>query len=228
MRSLLRALALAASVSLPTAASAATLDLTGAVGAAIASGTGSSSTYSGNAAFGAVTFTANPSGSDLTHSSGTGLGIDCSGWSLYCTVDNRNQVDFPEVLEISFSTPKYLTSVGISQLTSETYGSGWFSIVIEDSGAIVGSGFSVPFSADDADASGRLNVAVNQWASSIRFVPIQGFFEDFSVARLTIDETRAPVLGPSAPSSPIPEPSSVLMLTIGGALVLLSLRKLAL
>jgi hypothetical protein len=229
MRSFLRALAVLVSVVGPVAAQAATLDLTGAVGAAIASGSSDTATYSGSSAFGPVTFAANPAGSDLTHTAGSGLGIDCSGWGLYCQVDTTNQIDFPEVLEVSFTTPKYVTSVDISQLTSTSIELGRFSIVLEqDAGAVSGSGFTVPFAAEDADSSGRLQVAINQWASSIRFVPIQGFFEDFSVARITIDETRTPLTTPGSPSSPIPEPSSVLMMTLGGALVLLSLRKFAL
>ena len=226
MRSVLRAFAVLTCLLVPAAAYAATLDLTGAVGAAIAAGTSSTATYTGSSIFGPTTFAANPAGSDLTQSA-AGLGIDCSGWSVYCVVDATNQIDFPEVLEISFSTPKYLTSVDISQLTTETWGLGSFSIVIEDAGSIQGNGFSIPFAADQADASGRLRVAVNQWATSIRFVPVQGYFEDFSVAAISIDEFARPLTSPGVPSSPIPEPSSVLMMTIGGALVLLSMRKVA-
>jgi hypothetical protein len=49
------------------------------------------------------------------------------------------------VLEISFSTPRFLTSVDISQLVTDRINLGRFAIVIEDAGAVVGSGFSVPF-----------------------------------------------------------------------------------
>lgn len=228
MRSLLVAVALSAAGFAPFASSAATLNLTGAEGAAIAAGNSDTAVYGGNAAFGGVTFAANPRGSDLTHS-GAGLGIDCSGWSLSCTVDTSNQIDFPEVLGISFSTPKFVTSVNISNLFSQTFNLGRLAIVIEDAGSIQGAGFSVPFSAGNADESGGLLVAINAWASTIRFVPVAGLFEDFSLAAVSIDETRAPTAGPGTPgtTSPIPEPSSVMMMMLGGAVVLFSIRKVA-
>src|SRR5512139_3043769 len=103
MRSALPALAVAAAFFAPVVLPAATMDLTGAVGAEIAAGNSDTAVYSGDAAFGTVTFSANPRGSDLTRTAGQGIGIDCAGWSLYCQVDATNQIDFPEVLEISFS-----------------------------------------------------------------------------------------------------------------------------
>jgi hypothetical protein len=232
MRSVLPAVAALLLAAAPAVAPAATLDFAGEAGAAIASGISSTGTYSGNGDFGTVTVSANPRGSDLTQSA-AGLGIDCTRRTdVYCLVDAANQIDYPEVLEISFTTPKFMTSVNISELfPSQTVGvGGIFSLVIEDmdAGRVVGSGFSINFTAANADANGNLVLAVNQWASSIRFVPVQGFFEDFSVAGITIDETRLPGTAPGTPSNPIPEPSSVLMLTLGGALVLLSIRKVAL
>lgn len=228
MCTVLRAAVVSVLLVAPFAAQAATMDLT-VIGATIAAGTSDTATYSGDAAFGTVTFTASPAGSDLTASS-SGLGIDCSGWDLYCRVDSTNQIDYPEILEISFAQPKYLTSVTVSNLfPSQTVDLGLFSIVIQDmdAGSVTGSGFSVPFSAADANSTGLLSVGINQWATSIRFVPVQGYFEDFSVAALTIDESALPTQSSGSPTSPIPEPSSVLMMAIGGALVLLSLRRAA-
>ena len=51
---------------------------------------------------------------------------------------------------------------------------------------------------------------------------------EFSLAGISIDEFAVPTSSPSGASSPIPEPSSVLMMMIGGAFVLFSIRKVAL
>ncbi|MGH9887349.1 MAG: PEP-CTERM sorting domain-containing protein, partial [bacterium] len=62
----------------------------------------------------------------------------------------------------------------------------------------------------------------NRFATSQGFVPTAGILSDFKVARL-MDDTLNSLSGTS---SPIPEPSSVAMLLIGGALVASQLRKL--
>jgi hypothetical protein len=214
-------LLVAVAFSLATLSSAATLDLTGSIGSSIASGNHEVSSYSGNDAFGTVRFDANPRGSDITWSSGNGLGVDCSNWNLSCIVDTENQIDWPEVLEVSFEQPLFITSIDVSQLAQRTAWLGPLRLRVVDAGAIEGSGFDILFNAGDANDDGNLNIAVNQFASSISFVPTAGILSDFSLARITIDET----LSSLRTSSPIPEPSSVVMLLIGGALVASQLRR---
>jgi hypothetical protein len=225
MRHLLRAIALCAAMLAPVAVQAATLDLTGEAGKTVAA-TGS---YT-DAAFGTVTFSAqilgNGSG-QLTHEAGSGLGIDCLGYGLACRVDAPDQIDPAEILAVSFSAPKFLTSIDVSQLTSRGYDFGSFSIVLEDMGVVVGSGFVIPFEADDA-IGGDLTVAINHWATTVRLVPIAGSYDGFSLAGISIDASAVPSVTPGGPSTPIPEPSSVLMMIIGGAVVLFSIRKVAL
>lgn len=213
----------AAAFSLASLSGAATLDFTSLVGSAIASGNSELATYSGNADFGTVSFDANPSGSDITWSSGNGLGVDCSNWNISCIVDTENQIDWPELLEISFEQPLFITSIGISQLTERNAWLGPFRLHVVDAGVVDGGGFDILFDANDANGAGQLDIAVNQFASSISFVPTAGILSDFSLAHITIDETLNSLRGTS---SPIPEPSSVVMLLIGGVLVATQLRKL--
>lgn len=204
-------------------ANAATLDLTGAVGAALAAGNDDSAVYSGNAAFGDVSIVANPAGSDLSYSAGNGLGIDCRGNSVACLVDRSNQVDNGEVLTISFDRPLFVTSVDLRNLFGTTIGIGSFSVNLEEGGSVVGSTFNIGFDSDSANSNGALNVAVARWASSISFVPNAGFLDAFSVASITIDEFAGSLPAPGA--SPIPEPSSILLIIAGGAFVLTQLRR---
>jgi hypothetical protein len=213
---------IAVAFSVASLSSAATLDFTTLVGSLIASGNSDSASYSGNADFGTVNISANPSGSDITWSSGNGLGVDCSNWNLACVVDTENQIDWPEVLQVTFQQPLFVSSIGISQLTEHNASLGPFTLHVVDAGAVAGSGFDIAFNAGDATA-GQLDVAVNRFASSISFVPTAGILSDFSLARITVDETLNSLRGTS---SPIPEPSSVVMLLIGGALVASQVRKL--
>jgi len=205
---------------------AATLDLTGATGAALAAGWHGSAIYS-DAAFGAVTFTANPAGSDLTYSAGSGLGIDCEGsGSLACRVDNRNQVDNGEVLSVGFEQSLFVTSVDMRNLLGTNLRIGRYTIHIADEGgSVVGSDFVIDFSSTDASTTGALNLSINRWASSISFVPNDGFLNAFSVAGISIDEFARPLPAPG--SNPIPEPSSVLLMVAGGAFVANQVRKRA-
>jgi hypothetical protein len=206
-------------------ASAATLDLTGAIGAAIAAGNDDSAVYSGNAAFGDVSIVANPAGSDLNYSAGNGLGIDCRGNSLACLVDRSSQVDNGEVLTISFDRPLFVTSVDLRNLFGTTIGIGSFSVNLEEGGSVIGSSFEIGFGSDSANANGGLNIAVERWASSISFVPNAGFLDAFSVASISIDEFAGSLPAPGA--NPIPEPSSILLIIAGGAFVLTQLRRKA-
>jgi hypothetical protein len=225
MRLLVHAvLAMALLFSVAPISGAATLDFTGAVGAAIAAGSADTAVYSGNAAFGDVTFTANPKGSDLTQIAGSGLGINCIGSGLYCAVDKASQIDNGEILKISFEQPLLVTSVDIRNLQGTDIALGWLSIHIDEGGAVVGSDFAIDFDSDDASASGALTLAINRWASSISFVPDQGFFNAFSVAAISIGGVTPGPIVPS-PANPIPEPSSVLLMLIGAGIIAAQVRK---
>jgi hypothetical protein len=217
MRFLLSAALIAAvsALSLPATSSAATLNLTGSLGSSIATGIDGNVTYGGNAAFGDVTFIASPNGSDLTWSSGNGLGIDCPRSVLGCNTDSAYQIDTPEVLTVQFERNLFLTSLDIGLLSPEVR----YSIVLQEYGAVVGSNFVIPFSSAGA-SNGQLTLNVNRWVSAIYFVPMPGELNDFSLARLRIDETRVP----PAPGAPIPEPSSVLLMVVGAGIVATQLR----
>jgi hypothetical protein len=208
---------------IPGSSGAATLDFTGAVGAAIAAGTSDTAVYTGNAAFGAVTVTANPKGSDLTQYNGNGLGIDCYGTSIACRLDNGLQIDTGEILKVSFDQSLLVSSVEIRNLKGTTLGIGKFSIHIDEGGAVVGQGFDIAFDSDDASADGKLTLAINHWASSLSFVPNGGFFDAFSLAAINIAAAPGPL--PPSPANPIPEPSSVLLMLIGAGIVATQVRK---
>lgn len=221
MRFLLSAaVALAASgLLVASSASAASLSLTGSVGSAIASGYDGSVTYTGNAAFGDVTFIASPSGSDLTWSSGNGLGINCPSSTNGCSVDTAYQIDTPEVLTVRFEHSVFLTSIDLALLST----TGSCFLRVDETGSITGSGFDINFDSDNANSNGQLTVNVNRWVTAIRFVPDWGEQNDFSLARLRIDENRvAPAPGPG---NPIPEPSSVLLMLVGAGIVAMQVRK---
>jgi hypothetical protein len=225
MRILVRvAFALIAIVCLASAPVAATLDLAGAAGASIAQGSADTAVYSGNAAFGSVTVSAHPKGSDLTHVAGSGLGIDCDGGRVACAVDKATQLDNGEVLKISFEKPLLVTSLDIRNLYGTDIGRGFLSIHIDEGGAVLGSGFSVAFRSDDAGADGALTLDINHWASAISIVPNGSFFTAFSLAGITIAEASPGPITPP-PSTPIPEPSSVLLMIVGAAIVALQVRK---
>lgn len=211
------AVVLAASVTLVgSTASAATLNLTGAVGSTIASGNDGTVTYGGNSAFGAVTFIASPNGSDLTWSAGNGLGINCPGSVQGCSVDTAYQIDTPEVLTVQFAQSVFLTSVDIGLLST----TGRYTLRVDESGSIVGNGFDIGFDSVDANSNGSLTVAVNRWVTSVRFIPDPGEWNDFSLAGLRIDANRIPTPGqPPSPGNPIPEPSSLLLMIVGAGVI---------
>ncbi len=215
------AVVVAASVAfLGSPAGAATLNLTGSTGSSIASGNDGTVTYSGNSAFGDVRFIASPNGSDLTWSSGNGLGINCPSSVNGCRVDSASQIDTPEVLTVRFEESVFLTSVDIALLST----TGRYMLRVDETGSITGTGFDINFDSDDANRNGFLTVNVNRWVTSIRFVPDSGEQNDFALARLRIDEYRvAPAPGPG---SPIPEPSSVLLMLAGAGIVATQVRKL--
>lgn len=219
----LAAFALLSVFSAPATSGAATLDLAGAAGSAIAAGFADSAVYSGDAAFGNVTVTANPAGSDLTYVAGSGLGIDCIGSALSCRLDNANQIDTGEILKVSFERSLLVTSVEIRNLAGTDFGIGKFTIHIDEGGAVVGSGFDIAFDSDAAGADGVLSLAINRWATSLSFVPNGKIFDAFSVAGISIAGGAGPVA--PAPSSPIPEPSSVLLMLFGAGLVATQVRK---
>lgn len=219
------AVVLAASVALGSSpASAASLDLTGSLGWAIASGIDGNVTHRGNSAFGDVTFIASPNGSDLTWSWGNGLGINCPSWHDGCSNDSPYQIDPPEVLTVQFERSLFLTSVDLALLST----SGSYYLRVDETGSVMGNGFDINFDSDNANSSGGLTVAVNRWVTSIRFVPDRGEYNDFSLARIRIDENRiAPSPASPAPGNPIPEPSSVLLMLVGAGIVATQVRRLA-
>jgi len=203
-------------------AGAATLNFTGSLGSWIASGNDGTVTYSGNSAFGDVRFIASPNGSDLTWSSGNGLGINCPSWANGCSTDSSYQIDPGEALTVRFERSVYLTSVNLSQLST----SGRYLLRVDETGSILGDGFDINFDSDNSNSDGFLTVNVNRWVSSVRFVPDSGEQNDFALARLRIDENRiAPAPGPGT-SNPIPEPSSVLLMIVGAGIVATQVRKL--
>jgi hypothetical protein len=223
MRSLLSAaVVLIASAGFAVAPSAATLNLTGATGQNIASGSDGDVVYSGNAAFGDVRFIAGPYGSDLTWSEGNGLGVDCPLTSRGCLLDSRFQIDTPEVLTIQFDRSVFLTSVDISQLSTTRI----LFLNFDETGSIVGDGLDADFDSDFA-SNGSLTVRINQWVSQIHLVPDRGEQNDFSLARLRIDEFRLPPAPPGGPgpANPIPEPSSVLLMIVGAGIVATQIRR---
>jgi len=225
MRFLLSAaVVLAASVTLVgSTASAATLNLTGSVGSAIASGSDGDVVYTGNAAFGDVRFIASPNGSDLTWSSGNGLGINCPSSVRGCSEDTAYQIDTPEVLTVRFEESVFLTSVDIALLST----TGRYFLRVDETGSVMGSGFDINFDSDDANSNGQLTVNVNRWVTAVRFVPDSGEQNDCSVARIRSDENRIPTPGPGpgGPRNPIPEPSSVLLMIVGAGIVANQVRK---
>jgi len=194
-------------------ASAATLDLTGAIGQKIASGD-SGNVVLPTAAFGNITFAANPAGSDLTWTTGNGLGINCPITTSGCFIDAPNQIDAPEFLTVTFEKELFLSSVEIGQLST----TGRFFLRLDDQGSIVGSDFTVGFTSNDA-TNGQLTVPINRMVTSISLVPDRGQWNDFTLAGISIGNA-AP-----APSNPIPEPSSVLLMLAGGAIVVSQVRR---
>jgi hypothetical protein len=213
---LLAVRALAVSVfAFASVSSAATLDLTGAVGSTIATGSAGVVTYNGSAAFGPVTFVASPRGSDLTWSSGNGLGINCPSSIADCSTDAAYQIDTPEFLSVNFGNANgvYLTSIDIGLLNT----TGRCYLRIDETGSVLGDGFDIGFDSDDA-TNGKLTVQVNRWVTSLSFVPDRGEWNDFTLARLRISD------GVPSPGNPIPEPSSVLLMLVGGAIVATELR----
>lgn len=126
-----------------------------------------------------------------------------------------------ETFGISFDAPLFVSSIDVSRYTDR--GRREAPILIHIAGPAGEDGFDLVVSSGDADANGNLNISVNRFASSISFVPTAGILSDFSLARVTIDETLGSL---HTTTSPIPEPSSVVMLLIGGALVATQLRKL--
>ncbi len=215
------AVVLAASATLlGSTASAARLNLTRSVGSTIASGYDGTVTYSGNSAFGDVTFIASPNGSDLTWSSGNGLGINCPSSVSGCSADSTYQIDSPEVLTVRFEQAVFLTSVDIALLST----SGRYYLRVDETGSIMGNGFDINFDSDYANSDGELSVRVNRWVTSIRLVPDSGEHNDFALAGLRIDENRIPTPGPG-PNNPIPEPSSVLLMIVGAGIVATQVRK---
>ena len=216
MRSLVRAaLVLAVSFGfVGSISNAATLDLTDVVGQTVASGDSGAVTYSGDAAFGVVTFAANPAGSDLTWSKGNGLGINCPITIPGCFVDSPYQIDAPESLTVTFEKALFLSSVDIGMLST----TGRCFLRLDEQGSIVGSDFVIAFDSDYA-TNGRLTVPVNRMVKSIRLVPDRGEWNDFTLAGISIGRVTP------APSNPIPEPSSVLLMLIGGGIVAARVRK---
>jgi hypothetical protein len=215
------AVVIAASATLlGSSASAASLNLTGSLGSSIASGYDGTVTYSGNSAFGNVTFIASPNGSDLTWGSGNGLGINCPSSVRGCSEDSAYQIDTPEVLTVRFEQAVYLTSVDLALLST----TGRYHMRVDETGSVMGSGFDINFDSDDSDRDGELTVRVNRWVTSIRFVPDSGEHNDFALAGLRIDERRIPTPGPG-PNNPIPEPSSVLLMIVGAGIVATQVRK---
>jgi hypothetical protein len=202
--------------------SAATLDFTDSLGSVIASGNDGTVTYSGNAAFGDVSITASPEGSDLTWTQGNGLGIDCPSGVRGCFIDSPYQIDPREVLTIQFERSVFLTSVDIAMLNT----TGIYFLQIDEKGSVNTGGTQIDFDSDDAE-NGTLNVDINQWVSVIHLVPEWGAGNDFTLARLQIDEFRVPPAPDGGPySNPIPEPSSVLLMLVGAGIVATQVRKL--
>jgi hypothetical protein len=200
-------------------ASAITINLTGSIGSNLASGNDGDVVYR-SAAIGDVRFIASPNGSDLTWSSGNGLGIDCPRSINGCRTDSVTQIDAPEVLTVRFERSVFLSSIQLSQLTT----TGRHFLRTDERGSITGSGFDIDFDSDDANRDGFLTVNVNRWVTSIRLVPDNGEVNDFSLARLRIDETRVPPAPGGGSTNPIPEPSSVLMMLVGGGIVATQVR----
>jgi len=112
--------------------------------------------------------------------------------------------------------------VDLSQLST----SGRYLLRVDETGSILGDGFDINFDSDNSNSDGFLTVNVNRWVSSVRFVPDSGEQNDFSLARIRIDENRiAQAPGPGT-SNPIPEPSSVLLMIVGAGIVATQVRKL--
>jgi hypothetical protein len=122
------------------------------------------------------------------------------------------------VLTVRFEQSVFLTSVDIALLST----TGSYCLRVDETGSILGSGFDINFDSDNANRDGDLTVRVNRWVTSIRFVPDPGEWNDFTLAGLRIDENRIPTPGPG---NPIPEPSSVLLLLVGGGIVAARVRK---
>ena len=215
MRSLVRAaLVLAVSFGfVGSISNAATLDLTGVVGQTIASGD-SGTGVAPIDGFGVVTFGANPAGSDLTWSKGNGLGINCPITIRGCLIDSPYQIDAPESLTVTFEKAVFLSSVDIGMLST----TGRCFLRLDEQGSIVGSDFVIGFDSDYA-TNGRLTVPVNRMVKSISLVPDRGEWNDFTLAGISVGRV------PPAPSSPIPEPSSVLLMLVGGGIVAARVRK---
>ncbi|MGH8310487.1 MAG: PEP-CTERM sorting domain-containing protein [Steroidobacteraceae bacterium] len=200
MRWPVRSLVTAVLVSFASVATAATLELSDLFDSGNGRGNQDRIRYSGNAAFGTVELSR--SDDDRHRGSGNGRGNQ-----------RGHRDDRFEALDVDFDRSVFVTSVDLGRLTNGP-------IIMRVSGA--GGGFDLFLDADDADQNGNVRISLNQFASSISFVPTAGVLSDFSHTRITIDETLRSLRGTS---SPIPEPSSVVMLLIGGALVASQLRK---
>jgi hypothetical protein len=118
-------------------------------------------------------------GSLLTHSTTSGFGVDCRGWSLSCLIDEGDEIDYPEILKITFSSPTVVTGALLSNLFADEIL--WFD---ENGRYRINGGAWTPFTA--TSTTGFFNLAINPvLASTLEFDSV---LDEFSVAAITTPE----------------------------------------
>ena len=204
---------------LAASAFAVPIDLTGGDGASLAgAGTG----VLNDADLGSILFRAHPaSGSAITHSPGSGLGIDCSrSWT--CHFDDPTEIDAFEVMEVVFSDSVVLTSVTVANLFPEP-GLWGFSI---EGGYLAGADFLVHFTAEDAGAAGGwLTFDVDREVEWFAITAELLWRDNFSLAGFDADLGSAAGSGTNPPASPVPEPSALTLFAIGLVVVVSATRR---
>jgi hypothetical protein len=96
--------------------------------------------------------------------------------------------------------------IGLLNTTGSCY------LRIDETGSILGSGFDMGSDSDDAINSTSAD-RVNRWVAFLHFMPDQGEWNDFKLARIRARDSEP------EPGNPIPEPSSLVLMLIGGGIV---------
>jgi hypothetical protein len=197
---------------LATPAFAVPIDLTGPEGATLA---GAGSGVLGDPDLGAITFSATPSGSAITHSPGSGLGIDCSGsWS--CAWDEPSEIDTFEVMQVVFAESVVLNTVTVANLFPEP---GLWGFAIEG-GYLAGESFVIHFTAEDPGAAGGwLTFDVDREVEWFMITAEYLWRDNFSLAGFDADLASTAGVGSTPPGSPMPEPNAVTLFAIGLAVI---------
>lgn len=138
-----------------------------------------------------ITLTAAPFGAKLTKDA-AGIGID------YGIIDESDEIDYPEVLTISFDKQVNLNSVYISKLFHDELKLLWFTIASWDEEGTyeLSNGETGDFVT--TNQNGELTLNINQMVKSIKFYAkdecLTGITNDFSVRGVDFTAVPEPTL----------------------------------